>query len=199
VSSVAELPFKLPDPNFRVPDVVGTVEGWRVWRCTWNPRAFEVESPKLFSATHSAYYWTPKKWGEAECDRCAPPQLGRGEGPVPLNNIPGENCSCGFYSAKSLEHLMTMHYHQYDLDQAYGGKREVMILGRIQNWGKVIEATQGWRSQYAYPVKLWVPFEAAHLAKPLSETYGIPVALKNILGAGKGARNPFLAPNPPRF
>lgn len=182
---MSELPdflSKQPDPNFRAPDIVGTVEGWRVWRCTFNARAFE--SPKLWSATHSSYYWTPKALGVAECSRCG-------------EDIPGEHCGCGFYSAKSLEHLMTMRYHQYDLDETHGGAQIVMVLGRIANWGKVIEGSQGWRSQKAYPAKLWVPYEAAHLAKPLQETYGVPVALKNILGAGS-ARGLYTPPNPKR-
>lgn len=174
---------KRPDPNFTAPDLMSAVEGWRVWRCSFNPREYEKENPKLWSATNSDYYWTPRAKGVAECSTCG-------------ENIPGENCGCGFYSAKSLEHLMTMHYHQYDLDQ-YGTEQYVMVLGRIANWGKVLEGSQGWRSQFAYPAKLWVPFEAAHLAKPLMSTYGVPVELKNILGAARGARSPYLAPRRP--
>jgi hypothetical protein len=56
-----------------------------------------------------------------------------------------------------------------------------MVLGQVANWGKVIEGTQGWRAELAYPVKLWVPFEAWKIAQALEAGYGVPVGLKNYL------------------
>ena len=90
---------------------------------------------------------------------------------------PREQCSCGFYSAKSLAHLMSMHYHVYDADM----NGMFHIVGRVANWGKVIEGSQGWRSQYAYPLELFVPYEAWRLMEPLSKIYGVPAQLKNTL------------------
>jgi len=51
----------------------------------------------------------------------------------------------------------------------------------VANWGKVVEGSQGWRSEYTYPLKLWLPFEAWYLAEALGNAYGVPVALKNTL------------------
>lgn len=170
----------IPDPGFKAPDMLGAVEGWRVWQVPFKLAPYE--RPKLMSATFGGYYWHPRKFARAECSRCG-------------DDLPGENCSCGFYSAKSFEHLMTMHYHQYDLSTGNGN---VMVLGKLANWGKVIEGTQGWRSEKAYPVKLWVPFEASHLAAPLKEVYGVPVELKNILAGPAHVKPVFKAPNPNR-
>jgi hypothetical protein len=58
----------------------------------------------------------------------------------------------------------------------------VTIVGRVANWGKVVPGTQGWRAEYAYPEMLYVPFEVArYLARPVSDTYGVPVTLMNLL------------------
>lgn len=166
---MAELPFdadKLPDPDFEPPTLSAAVEGWRVWRVSTELPKFGA-APKLYSATYHNYYWTPRKACVAECESCG-------------DNIPGEHHSCGMYSAKSLEHLLNMRYHLYEMEAGV-----VCVLGQVANWGKVIEATQGWRSQISYPVRLWVPFECAKLAKPLKEAYGVPVGLRNWLGPYK--------------
>lgn len=159
------LPFdveKMPDPAFEVPDLRKAREGWRVWRCSIEIPPFGA-APKLYSATHSNYYWIPRKGSLAECGRCGA-------------NVPGESCACGFYSAKTFEHLMTMGYHQYDPESGM-----VAVLGQVANWGKIVEGTQGWRAARAYPVRLWVPFETWKLAKPIEEAYGVPVGVKNFL------------------
>jgi hypothetical protein len=152
-----------PDPNFKAPDILGTVEGWRAWGVPKELPAFGV-APKLYSVTHARFFWSPRKAALADCRHCG-------------DDVPGEHCSCGFYSAKSYEHLMSMGYHHYDAEN--GGYFHV--VGKVANWGKVIEASQGWRAAKSYPVHLYVPYEAWHLAGPLRDAYGVPVNLKNIL------------------
>jgi hypothetical protein len=148
--------------------VQGTVEGWRAWIVSRNLPRYGVPM-KLKSVTHGAAvndgYWPPRKENVAFCDRCG-------------EDVPGEQCSCGFYSAKTLDHLMSMGYHTYrDTDDDHYFK----VIGQVANWGKVIEGTQGWRSQYSYPVRLFVPFEAARHARLLKEAYGCKVRLLNFL------------------
>lgn len=155
-------PRKTPEPDFRAPDVIGTVEGWRAWAVDLKLPRFGVP-PKLRSVSFGAYYWTPRRRAMAECEKCG-------------QDVPGEHCTCGFYSAKNLRHLMGMGYHVYDPDNG-----AIRVVGRLACWGKVVEGTQGWRTQYAYPVKLYVPFEAHHLAIPLKKAYGVPIRLKNLL------------------
>ncbi len=155
----------LTDQDFRAPDLIGTVEGWRAWVVQAEAPAFGV-APRLESATYN-YYWAPRQKARAHCEKCGA-------------DVPGESCSCGFYSAKTLEHLRTMGYHTYD--PAYGS---ICVVGRLANWGKVIEGTQGWRAEYAYPVTLYVPFEGWRLAKPLAKAYGCDVELLNLLDRSK--------------
>lgn len=167
-----ELPFdpaKAADPEFQLPDIVGTVEGWRAYGVPTTLPKFGVP-PKLYSPSHdTSYYWIPRKVSVAICDRT---KVQNPEGCPDM-----EDHACGFYSAKSLEHLMTMSYHQYDAER----NSMFHVIGRVANWGKVIEGSLGWRAQKSYPVELFVPFEAWGLAKALGESYGVPVRLKNIL------------------
>jgi hypothetical protein len=163
VNSLVFDPRKRADPNLTLPDLSDAVIGWRAWKCSTEVPPYGV-SPKLLSVTHGNYYWTPHRAAIADCSRCTPDEL------------PGEVCSCGFYSAKSARHLLQMAYHPYDADQG-----EVTIIGKVANWGKVIEGGQGWRAQMSYPVQLYVPFECSHLAKPLAKGYGCKVTLRNFL------------------
>lgn len=165
-----ELPFdpgKAPDENFRIPDLAEAVEGWRAWGVPVEPPLYG-QLPKLYSVSHIEYFWVPQREMIAECTK---------ENPCPVDDLPGEKCGCGFYSAKTLEHLMSMGYHQYDAEM----RGMFHVVGRVANWGKVIPATQGWRAQKSYPVELFVPFEAHRLVKGLKEAYRVPVRLKNIL------------------
>jgi hypothetical protein len=152
----------LVDAGFTAPDVVGTVEGWRAWRVHRDPPAFGT-APKLHSATWS-YYWTPRVKARAECHK------------TDGAHVPGENCSCGFYAAKTLDHLRDMGYQTYDENGEF-----VSVVGQMALWGKVIEGSQGWRAEFAYPATLFMPFEAWRLAKPLEKAYGVPVHLLNLL------------------
>lgn len=161
---LAEFIRQVPDPNFQVPDVIGAVEGWRAWGVPVST-PFGA-TPRLYSVTFKEYFWVPRRVSEATCPKKDHP-----------SGVPDPGCTCGFYSAKTLDHLMSMRYHAYDAER----KGMFHVVGKLANWGKVVEATAGWRSQFAYPVKLYVPFEAWRLAKPLSETYGVPVELANVL------------------
>jgi hypothetical protein len=147
--------------EFRIPDVVGTVGGWRAWNVKRQPPMYG-NAPRLESATY-AYYWAPRVAARAECSKDP-------------GHVPGEDCSCGFYSAKTLAHLREMGYSEYDENGEY-----VTVVGEMAQWGKVIEGSQGWRAEYAYPSTIYVPFEAWRLAAPISRAYGIPTKLLNLL------------------
>lgn len=141
-----------------VPDLMEPVEGWRSWclRTEWG-------MPVLESVTQQGHFWQPRAVMEAECLK------GR-EHPTP-----SIKCSCGLYAAKTLEHLLGMHYSDYD------GEQRFHVIGRVKFWGTVIEGTQGWRATFGYPDELFVPYEAWKYAEDLTETYGVKVGLKNWL------------------
>jgi hypothetical protein len=160
-----ELISGLSDADFRAPDLIGTVEGWRAWRIAAKPPLYGT-CPKLMSAAY-AYFWAPRVKSRAECSKG-------------FDHVPGEDCMCGFYAASTLDHLREMGYSNYNENSD-----AVTVVGQLAMWGKVIAGTQGWRSEFAYPVRMFVPFEAWKLAKPLREGYGVPVSLLNLLDPDK--------------
>lgn len=151
------------------PDFFEPMIGWRAWKVDANYR--EGESlPLLHSVTYGDYAWEPGQPVEAVCPS------GHKGGP-PCEG----NCSCGLYAAKTYKHLMGMGYPSYD---AATGK--FCVVGEVSLWGKIVEGTQGWRAQVGYPRKLYVPFEAWRLAKPLHDAYGVPVKMQNFLKDRRG-------------
>jgi hypothetical protein len=164
-------PLNLGDPNWKAPDLTEATEGWRVWQVESKVPRYGLK-PRLNSVagTHG-YYWEPRKESIATCTKPSPCSAEGKEG------VPGEHCSCGFYSAKSRAHMMSQSYYHYD-EERDGFFR---VVGIVANWGKVIEGTLGWRAEKSYPVKLFVPYEAWKLAKPLADTYGVSVVLDNFL------------------
>jgi hypothetical protein len=155
-----------PDPNFKPVDLSMAKEGWRAWQVSTQMPAFGL-APKLHSVAHT-YHWAPKRKAEAACNLCEETE-----------GVPGVECSCGFYSAKSLQHLMKMGYHLYnDIDET----KQFKIVGQVACWGKVIEGTQGWRSQFCYPTYLIIPFEmGAQFGARIRDAYGCKVRIMNFL------------------
>jgi hypothetical protein len=155
----------IPDPRFQPPGIDvehGVKEGWRAWGL---PKSTEPGAvPRLYSVTYGDYFWAPRRGMKAESS-CG------------QDDCPSAGCSCGFYSAKTFDHLQSMGYHRYDADAG----NYFHVVGKVACWGRVVECTTGWRSEWCYPVALFVPFEAWRFAKPLRDAYGVPVQLKNIL------------------
>lgn len=167
-------PRKLPSPKgLMVPTLDDAVEGWRAWRVARELPRFG-NAPKLYSINagghygQDGYYWTPRRAARAECAY-----------DCEKLEVPGESCSCGFYSAKTCEQLLEgLGYASFNPD---GDHDEVRVIGQVANWGKVIEGSQGWRASKSYPIQLWVPYSASHLAQPLKDAYGCKVGLKNFV------------------
>jgi hypothetical protein len=161
------------DQHFQAPDLIEAVEGWRTWEVDPDLPEFGV-APKLRSVTHREYTWIPRQEARAVCARepDCDHQVDSDGQPI---GIPGENCMCGFYAAKTLEHLQGMGYIG-----RVSRTGQVPVVGQLALWGKVIEGSQGWRAEKAYPVTLFVPFEHHRLARPLAKAFGVPVRLLNV-------------------
>jgi hypothetical protein len=147
-----------------IPDYSEVMKGWRSWQISSDSFA----EPLLRSVVIDTA-WQPREPVEATCDYVT----GK-----PEHSSPGESCSCGLYAAKTREHLQSMGYHRYDPENG-----TYSVIGIVQLWGTIVEGTQGWRAQFGYPERLFVPWEAWHLAKPLREAYGVPVELNNVLAS----------------
>lgn len=148
------------------PDFLEVEIGWRAWKLD------PARLPGLASVSHKEAVWTP---GEAMAAVCTKTHHVSGNKMVPVEgDIPGKRCSCGLYAARNYGHLRSMGYHRYDA-------RGFTIVGKVKLWGRVVPGTQGWRSEFAYPERLYLPFEAHKYAKPLAEAWMVPVKLRNFL------------------
>jgi hypothetical protein len=164
-----------------VPDAVEPIVGWRCWRIGDSPEGFV-----LSSACRGAR-WAPRWPLEASCDRG--------------HRSPALGCTCGIYAAGEprLPHqYLPPHVKAADRirTQAILGYDVVMAVGLAALWGEVIECDWGWRSQYAYPSRLYVPtgirhfrrtrrgveiFDSRRLAAALAALYGISVEVTSSL------------------
>jgi len=145
-----------------VPDVLGEIVGWRAW----NVLDVGDGEVRLGSVTHTNYIWKPNSFVIAECTLHT------------VEEIPHEKHSCGFYAAKTREHLLSMSYHRYtDVDD--------IVIGEVGLSGKVIPGTQGWRAQKARIKKVYVPYEKWRLLKKIEEVYNVECELSNTLVVAK--------------
>lgn len=159
-----ELAPLLLDEPMDVPEMPGTIIAWRAWRVEGKLPDFGVP-PRMYSVAHGDYFWPHRQHVEALCSK-------------DQSHVPGQGCSCGLYAAKSRSHLLSLGYPGY-------AQPHFTVIGEVAMWGKVIEGSKGWRAQYSYPRRLFVPYEAHHLVKPLMDGYGVPVRLDNWLTENK--------------
>lgn len=117
-------------------------------------RGWRVDKGVLKSINHGEI-WTPGVEFEAECT------AGKTH-----KQVPWERCTCGLYSTKTLDKLRQNGYHN---DGAFG---------LVSIWGHMIDGGAGFRSQFAYPRVIYVPFLEWRKVKSL-ERYGVPVKLGN--------------------
>lgn len=107
--------------------------------CVVGWRGFNIYQPGYF-VTQSTV-WVPGERIEATCTT-------RDHGEEEIS--PVESCSCGLYSFKTPHKLRTDNY----LNQA--------VFAEVYYWGRVIEHSMGYRAQYAYPKKIYMPDVHTH-------------------------------------
>lgn len=77
---------------------------------------------------------------------------------------PAQDCSCGIYALKG----------SVELPNVFKPDDPAFVVGEVYLWGRVIEATNGYRAEFAYPKRLYVVNGSEKLATQLSLTYGVP-------------------------
>jgi hypothetical protein len=140
-------PAKIENPN-PAPPIPARSPDYVGTITAW--RGWGVDAGKLV-ALGCDHVWEPKEKERAKC---------REDNTHPAPKL---DCSCGFWSFRTLD-LLT---------QALSGYlEEVVVVGTVEIWGRVIECENGFRSEYAYPKELWTLDEGM---EHLSWTYGVPV------------------------
>ncbi len=130
-------------------EVYGVIEAWRGWRVDiervmCDPRSLSV-TYRLKSVSFNDM-WPAKRPMESEDGRTVESKVAHGS---------------GIYTLKEPEYAL------FHAGLPHG------VLGRVAIWGDIIEHEKGYRSQYAYPIKL-IEFPGQDWAA-LGKEYGVPV------------------------
>lgn len=127
------------------------VFGWRYWQLS--PLRL------LRSVTQSGFVWPPGRVLRAVCLEVGHP-------------APADRCNCGIYANPDMEAL-----RQHGLCLA----PDVIVVGQVALWGKVVVDEPSYRGEFAYPARLSLVVDSlvddtppAALAVGL-EAYGVPV------------------------
>jgi hypothetical protein len=153
------------------PDAFGAVVAWRAWKISDRSRkillpgggSVHVPEELRLRSVSMTEEWTPRQPMEATCRSSHEP--------------PGDDCHCGLYAAKTRAHLESMSYPNYN----YQLGDPSVCIGEVWLWGGIVEGSQGWRAQFAYPKRILVPHEAYLKVADLRALYGVPVKLENTL------------------
>jgi len=161
------------------PDIAGSVIGYR---------AFGVRSwygPKLWPVAHGSYEWKP---GSNEAVLCPNEKI---------EPHPYPWCDCGFWAMwdpidipygpliqhQEAEYVEVMsfgdakHHWIKSQEEGYVG----YVWGQIEAWGVVVEATEGFRAQFAKVTELYYPPSPGgrDYIHSLGVAYGVPVREPN--------------------
>jgi hypothetical protein len=155
----------------RVPDGIVPLVGYRLWRV--EP---DSDEPVFFALTHSSADWfgATRGWVSARCPIGCDPDL-TGDAAVHFaipHVVPGERCSCGFYAMKELDPQLVVTASQ----PATFGMEGVLVLGRVELAGKVIEHDRGYRAERARIVELIPVRPEQRVVKAIARRAGVPVS-----------------------
>lgn len=133
-----------------VPDRITASYGWRAWH---------VRDGQLYPLIKNTLP-LPK---EAVAATCLEKLHSEAE-------TPHLDCMCGFHAAKDPRELIGWIWRGRLM------KPEPVVIGRVALWGRIIEGTQGFRSQYVYPTALYAydPLPSYERSK-LEATYKVAV------------------------
>jgi hypothetical protein len=154
------------------PDFADPIVGWRTWLVVRRPAG-----PRLASVVQRTV-WEPRR--ELVCECLAPRRrLSFRRRPAHLQGSPDSGCSCGIYASTDAELA-----GQY----VFSGEFEcrpalARVIGLVSLWGRVLKCPRGWRAEFAYPARIYIPLHEDYaiwstrveeLAFALTE-YGVPV------------------------
>jgi hypothetical protein len=157
------------------PDFAAPIVGWRTWLVVKGAdglRLGSVVQPTLWEPlrelvgeclAHHRLVWFFRRRRRSDHD------------------APHLRCSCGIYASKDAQLA-----GQYVFTREFERRHVVgRVIGRVSLWGRVLACPRGWRAQFAYPERIYVPMEAGEVSvsKPVEEValalgaYGVPVEI----------------------
>ena len=132
------------------------VVGWRIWRVTGDGlRATVWDTP-----------WPARERFDATCRRGSAAYWG--DEPPAGHRAPDPGCDCGVYAFKRREDAEQLAREKVDGD--------VIAVGRVSLWGRVIETELGFRAERAYPYDLVLLGGSDELARRIRQEYAVDVS-----------------------
>jgi hypothetical protein len=142
------------DGTLQTPDGITPLVGYRVWDLAAAPGHRMLVSMNGDVAIDAALEgpWRDRhpSWLTARCL----------SGPRGLHAVPDERCTCGVYSVKSLFTLGAMFAFPFGLWREPEGNGAIIVGGRVEIAGKVIQHDLGFRSERMRIAEL-LPFEGS--------------------------------------
>jgi hypothetical protein len=136
--TVVAMPLAAPAPPL-VPDLSMPIVGWRLWAACRQRQGWTLRSPFHHTA------WRAHEPLEAGCGARRRPWRRR-----PPHHAPQLACDCGIYG---LTWPSFVRYAGFGMLH----DKQLPVLGEVALWGEVVEAERGWRAEFAYPTRLFVP------------------------------------------
>lgn len=142
-----------------IPDEIGYVYGWRAWRWDATTQCLRpyINFPHMDSPVRGekvADAWVGKQ-ARAQCAITHAVMISKpraidlaGWDYHPL--IPDPRCICGLYGSKTPEYAMGV----FNLGYGWVPLDDDIVLGRVRQWGRVIEYEQGYRSEFAEVIEI---------------------------------------------
>lgn len=131
-----------------VPDFIEALVGWK---------GLHADERGQLHSPSEVTRWPAGARLEAECKR-------RDHTP------PGEHCGCGIYAVNSFDALKAAGYN-WQAEYTDHGLLYVAVIAEVSLWGRVVPGLIGFRAQYAYPQKVYVPAWRWQLGNVIKRRY----------------------------
>ncbi len=117
----------------------------------------------LLSGIAATQPWIPKQALKASCNGHSTTTKGAITAHLSADgsflHAPVLECACGIYARKDPNHIKA------DLEAGYA-------IGEVWLWGRIVEHTNGYRAEYAYPKQVWV-FGTQESAESVQRLYDV--------------------------
>jgi hypothetical protein len=149
-----------------VPDYTEALVGYRLWKLKYVTTAKALRDWRWLllspvAGENRRLQWKPGKAMRASC-------LARKDGNYRRHHAPGPECRCGIYACKTQN--LTGFFTLFPM-------MDVMVVGEVALWGRVVVCERGFRAQYAYPTRLSMFAPPWSDAKPDERLQGMYDAL----------------------
>jgi hypothetical protein len=102
------------------------------------------------------------------------PARERFEAQCPEPHKPADaRCHCGVYAVRSFEELKRERYNWHEALDREG----IWVVAEVRLWGQIRRGTIGYRAQFAYPGKVYIPAHKLAFGRRVRERYGCQIGI----------------------